>query len=38
MGHVWPGAATGQLAGRDIPLPATELIWEFFKAHPRMPA
>jgi polyhydroxybutyrate depolymerase len=38
MGHVWPGAATGQLAGRDIALPASELIWAFFKAHPRTPA
>jgi poly(3-hydroxybutyrate) depolymerase len=35
MGHVWPGAKTGQLAGQDIPLPASELILDFFAAHPR---
>jgi polyhydroxybutyrate depolymerase len=37
MGHVWPGAKSGQLAGSDIPVPATELIWAFFQAHPRLP-
>jgi polyhydroxybutyrate depolymerase len=37
MGHVWPGAKSGRLAGSDIPVPATELIWAFFEAHPRLP-
>jgi len=37
MGHVWPGAKSGRLAGSDIPVPATELIWKFFAAHPRLP-
>jgi polyhydroxybutyrate depolymerase len=35
MGHVWPGAKSGRLAGSDIPLVATDVIWEFFAAHPR---
>jgi poly(3-hydroxybutyrate) depolymerase len=35
MGHAWPGAKNGRLAGWDIALPATELIWAFFAAHPR---
>ncbi|MCM0675894.1 polyhydroxybutyrate depolymerase [Micromonospora phytophila] len=35
MGHSWPGARTGQLADPDAGLPATDLIWDFFAAHPR---
>ncbi|RKF28181.1 alpha/beta hydrolase family esterase [Micromonospora globbae] len=37
MGHAWPGAATGQLADPDAGVSATDLIWEFFAAHPRRP-
>ncbi|MGC5330800.1 alpha/beta hydrolase family esterase [Micromonospora sp. DT62] len=35
MGHSWPGAATGGLAAPDAGLVATELLWDFFAAHPR---
>ncbi|MGN9808006.1 alpha/beta hydrolase family esterase [Micromonospora sp. BQ11] len=35
MGHSWPGAPDGQLAAPDAGLVATELIWDFFAAHPR---
>ncbi|MFE9688800.1 alpha/beta hydrolase family esterase [Micromonospora sp. NPDC005806] len=35
MGHSWPGATSGQLAAPDAGLVATDLIWEFFAAHPR---
>ncbi|WP_233562856.1 alpha/beta hydrolase family esterase [Micromonospora musae] len=35
MGHSWPGAAAGQLAAADAGVKATDLIWEFFSAHPR---
>jgi poly(3-hydroxybutyrate) depolymerase len=35
MGHSWPGATTGQLAASGAGLSATELMWEFFAAHPR---
>ncbi|WP_405094383.1 alpha/beta hydrolase family esterase [Micromonospora sp. NBC_01412] len=35
MGHSWPGAPSGQLADPDAGLTATELIWDFFAAHPR---
>ncbi|RKN43594.1 polyhydroxybutyrate depolymerase [Micromonospora endolithica] len=35
MGHRWPGARSGQLADADAGLVATELIWDFFAAHPR---
>ncbi|MGK5517893.1 hypothetical protein ACSNN9_00890 [Micromonospora sp. URMC 107] len=35
MGHSWPGAPTGELAAPDAGLVATELIWDFFAAHPR---
>jgi poly(3-hydroxybutyrate) depolymerase len=36
MGHAWPGA-TGEdpLAAPDAPISATELLWEFFRRHPR---
>jgi polyhydroxybutyrate depolymerase len=34
--HVWPGSAAGEeLEGRPAELNATDLIWEFFEAHPR---
>lgn len=35
LGHLWPGATTGAMAAPDAGLVATELIWEFFAAHPR---
>jgi polyhydroxybutyrate depolymerase len=35
MGHSWPGAASGQLAAPDAPLVATDIVWDFFAAHPR---
>ncbi|MEV4494797.1 PHB depolymerase family esterase [Micromonospora arborensis] len=35
MGHSWPGAKTGQLAASSAGLSATDLMWEFFAAHPR---
>jgi poly(3-hydroxybutyrate) depolymerase len=36
MDHAWPGA-TGDdpMAAPDAPIAASELLWEFFKAHPR---
>jgi poly(3-hydroxybutyrate) depolymerase len=36
MGHAWPGA-TGDdpMAAPDAPVAASELLWEFFEAHPR---
>ncbi|MFI6779791.1 alpha/beta hydrolase family esterase [Micromonospora sp. NPDC050276] len=35
MGHSWPGAKSGQLAAPAAGLSATDLMWEFFAAHPR---
>jgi polyhydroxybutyrate depolymerase len=35
MGHVWPGAKVGRLAGADVSISATDLIWAFFAAHTR---
>ncbi|MEV7228674.1 PHB depolymerase family esterase [Polymorphospora sp. NPDC051019] len=35
MGHAWPGARGEGLAAPDAGVVATELIWEFFAAHPR---
>ncbi|RSM74216.1 polyhydroxybutyrate depolymerase [Actinoplanes sp. ATCC 53533] len=35
MGHSWPGAASGQLAAPDAPIVATDIVWDFFAAHPR---
>ncbi|WP_247662264.1 hypothetical protein [Micromonospora sp. U21] len=35
MGHSWPGATSGQLAASAAGLSATDLMWEFFAAHPR---
>jgi polyhydroxybutyrate depolymerase len=35
-GHAWPGGAAGRpRAARTGELPASQLIWEFFAAHPR---
>ncbi|MEU8181897.1 PHB depolymerase family esterase [Micromonospora sp. NPDC049044] len=35
MGHSWPGAKTGSLAASSAGLSATDLMWQFFAAHPR---
>lgn len=35
MGHSWPGAPTGQLADPKAAVAASDLIWQFFQAHPR---
>ena len=35
MGHSWPGTPTGEMAAPDAGLVATELLWDFFAAHPR---
>ena len=35
MGHSWPGATAGQLAASSAGLSATDLMWDFFAAHPR---
>ncbi|MEO3931007.1 PHB depolymerase family esterase [Micromonosporaceae bacterium B7E4] len=35
MGHAWPGVRTGGIAAPDVGIMATELVWEFFAAHPR---
>jgi poly(3-hydroxybutyrate) depolymerase len=37
MGHSWPGAKSGELAAPDAPIVATDLLWDFFAAHPRLP-
>lgn len=34
MGHAWPGGMKGYLAYPTAPIDATQLIWQFFKAHP----
>ncbi|WP_326558303.1 alpha/beta hydrolase family esterase [Micromonospora sp. NBC_01796] len=36
MGHSWPGAKTGSIAAPEAGLVATDLLWEFFAAHPRL--
>ncbi|MEU4621860.1 PHB depolymerase family esterase [Actinoplanes sp. NPDC023801] len=36
MGHAWPGAKSGELALPDAPIVATDLLWDFFAAHPRL--
>ncbi len=36
MGHSWPGAKSGQMAVPDAPVVATDLLWDFFAAHPRI--
>jgi polyhydroxybutyrate depolymerase len=35
MGHAWPGAHSGSLAAPDAPIVATDVLWDFFAAHPR---
>jgi polyhydroxybutyrate depolymerase len=35
MGHAWPGARNGVLSDPDGPINATNVIWDFFKAHPQ---
>ncbi|WP_433788737.1 alpha/beta hydrolase family esterase [Actinoplanes sp. CA-252034] len=35
MGHSWPGAKSGELALPGAPIVATDLLWDFFAAHPR---
>jgi polyhydroxybutyrate depolymerase len=35
MGHAWPGASSGLLRDPDGPINATNVIWDFFKAHPQ---
>jgi polyhydroxybutyrate depolymerase len=34
MGHSWPGSG-GPLGDTSAGLDATELMWQFFKSHPR---
>lgn len=36
MGHAWPGLQTGPLAAPNTGVQATELLWGFFAAHPRL--
>jgi polyhydroxybutyrate depolymerase len=36
MGHSWPGAKEGQMAVPDAPIVATDILWDFFAAHPRI--
>jgi polyhydroxybutyrate depolymerase len=36
MGHSWPGAKNGQMAAPDAPIVATDILWDFFAAHPRL--
>ncbi|WP_328475227.1 polyhydroxybutyrate depolymerase [Actinoplanes sp. NBC_00393] len=36
MGHSWPGAQNGQMALKDAPIVATDILWDFFEAHPRL--
>ncbi|MBG0566735.1 polyhydroxybutyrate depolymerase [Actinoplanes sp. NEAU-A11] len=36
MGHSWPGAKNGQMALPDAPIVATDVLWDFFAAHPRI--
>jgi poly(3-hydroxybutyrate) depolymerase len=35
MGHVWPGIGGGQVTVPNAPISATDLVWDFFAAHPR---
>ena len=35
MVHAWPGAQHGRLAAPDAPIVATDIVWDFFAAHPR---
>jgi poly(3-hydroxybutyrate) depolymerase len=34
MGHAWPGASSG-LSDPDGPVNATNVMWDFFQAHPQ---
>lgn len=36
MGHSWPGAKSGPMAVPGAPIVATDLLWDFFAAHPRI--
>ncbi|MEV4278874.1 alpha/beta hydrolase family esterase [Actinoplanes xinjiangensis] len=36
MGHAWPGAKSGEMALPGAPIVATDLLWDFFAAHPRL--
>jgi polyhydroxybutyrate depolymerase len=38
MGHSWPGAKQGQMALPGAPIVATDILWDFFAAHPRLGA
>jgi polyhydroxybutyrate depolymerase len=35
-GHVWFGAASGELADPKPVIDATDVMWDFFAAHPRI--
>ncbi|MEU5958903.1 PHB depolymerase family esterase [Streptomyces sp. NPDC047525] len=35
MGHSWPGGAGGSMSDPSAGIDATDLMWEFFKSHPR---
>lgn len=35
IGHVWPGATSGPLAEPNAPIAATDIVWDFFAAHPK---
>ena len=35
MGHVWPGTGGGQVSVPNAPMSATDIVWDFFAAHPR---
>ncbi|MFI1678690.1 alpha/beta hydrolase family esterase [Streptomyces sp. NPDC020607] len=35
MGHSWPGGAGGGMSDPTAGINATDLMWEFFKSHPR---
>lgn len=34
-GHVWFGAASGELEDATMKVDATGVLWDFFAAHPR---
>jgi polyhydroxybutyrate depolymerase len=38
QGHAWPGGQKGRSFGADAPtteISATDVMWDFFKAHPK---
>ncbi|MFI0982904.1 alpha/beta hydrolase family esterase [Streptomyces sp. NPDC021093] len=35
MGHAWPGATTGSMGDAEAGVNATDLLWDFFAAHPK---